>query len=467
VNSDSYSRNDTGTLKVSLQLTRFKLFRFDEAGILSPVLFLVPVVGVLSSKAMVLILAIALLLLAGLHIRRGGPWPRPPAPLTVGLAILLAWSAVGLIGSPLPEQGARLIGPLAGILLAGMIFLGLIPVPDDQAHRAMGNWFIWGFFSANFLLFFEAATTNFISRKLRGLDWSDIISIGGLGENLDAFLNNGIVILALMMWPVLSIFLRRKNWVLALLSIGLVVGFSISIGHMASLAAVTAGACVWGSAYLGRKITARLLAAIFVIAALFAPILVQQFTTSVDLHKLANSSFGRKLPSSAVHRLFIWDFTAKFSLERPVTGWGLNASRALPGGGEKFIVYDQRIGDGKTTKLYNDLLLPLHPHNQLLQIWLELGAIGAVIVALFGGLFILKLANIARAETPVFGLIVSYLAFSNFSFGAWQSWWIATIFLVVFIWRTLSGNQTAPDSLKTSVPESALRPCAPGEDIAL
>ena len=36
---------------------------------------------------------------------------------------------------------------------------------------------------------------------------------------------------------------------------------------------------------------------------------------------------------SAGHRLLIWSFTGNRIAEHPVLGWGLDSSRAIPGGG--------------------------------------------------------------------------------------------------------------------------------------
>ena len=67
---------------------------------------------------------------------------------------------------------------------------------------------------------------------------------------------------------------------------------------------------------------------------------------------------------SAGHRLLIWSFVGTRISERPALGWGLDSSRAIPGG-----KYEIRPGQAR---------LPLHPHNAALQIWLELGGIGAL-----------------------------------------------------------------------------------------
>jgi O-antigen ligase len=125
----------------------------------------------------------------------------------------------------------------------------------------------------------------------------------------------------------------------------------------------------------------------------------------------------------------------------------LNSSRILPGGGEKAIIYDERAGGGRQKQLHNESKLPLHPHNQALQIWLELGGVAAVIVAIFGGVILNRFSAARIAEAPLFGLVTSYLVFAFLSFGVWQNWWIATLFLVAFIWKSLCRDPgTIPQS---------------------
>jgi O-antigen ligase len=101
----------------------------------------------------------------------------------------------------------------------------------------------------------------------------------------------------------------------------------------------------------------------------------------------------------------------------------MNASKNIPGG-RAFIF-------SKDGKQYGRAL-PLHPHNAILQIWLELGLPGII---LFVGLCIFVImASVNRIylkfeSAAIFGQFVTILAISNLSFGMWQAWWIALIWL--------------------------------------
>jgi O-antigen ligase len=119
------------------------------------------------------------------------------------------------------------------------------------------------------------------------------------------------------------------------------------------------------------------------------------------------------LAPSAQHRLFIWQFAVERIAEHPWLGWGFDASRALPG--------------GKTMPPIGIEVMPLHPHNSLLQVRLELGLAGAAILA---GLIARGVSLAAREIAgPAAGvhaaMLTAYLIVGLFGYGVWQSWWIA------------------------------------------
>ena len=106
---------------------------------------------------------------------------------------------------------------------------------------------------------------------------------------------------------------------------------------------------------------------------------------------------------------------------------GLDAARAIPGGRETF---DLLVNiDGDTTP---GEFLPLHPHNGFLQIWLELGLPGILLVGFVTLAALRAIHKHVRhrfekacvAATCVAGILLFEL-----SFGAWQGWWQATLWV--------------------------------------
>ena len=133
---------------------------------------------------------------------------------------------------------------------------------------------------------------------------------------------------------------------------------------------------------------------------------------------------------SMVHRLLVWEYVAKEIFKRPIRGHGLGTSRLI---GQNIILIVPN------TKLEIKGGIPLHPHNNFLEIWLELGLLGIIIVS-FLWINIIKLGTNIRKKSYILGTgvctsIITIFVICNLSFGAFQAWWMASIgliFLVIF-----------------------------------
>jgi O-antigen ligase len=111
-----------------------------------------------------------------------------------------------------------------------------------------------------------------------------------------------------------------------------------------------------------------------------------------------------RLPPSWAARVDIWTFTSERLAEKPLLGWGLDASRTFKGH------------------------IPLHPHDGPLQLWFELGALGAVLGALVWAFIFWRFAEAARSRrlyaAAGCGTAWSAVVIGAFSFSLWQEWWI-------------------------------------------
>ena len=149
-------------------------------------------------------------------------------------------------------------------------------------------------------------------------------------------------------------------------------------------------------------------------------------------------------PYSLLHRLVIWEHVRELTDAQFWFGYGLGSSRYLSEGllaqvsslPEAFQTYRPWIG----YLARNDvMLLPLHPHNLGLQIALETGFVGLVLVFLLFAMVVRALHGALDQESwrycfPVFVLL---LAATCFSFSIWQSWWLALLILLFGIARML------------------------------
>ena len=138
--------------------------------------------------------------------------------------------------------------------------------------------------------------------------------------------------------------------------------------------------------------------------------------------------------SSLAHRFYIWDFITKHIFEKVFLGWGAAASRGFP-------------TKGLTTFEGSDIL-PSHPHNHIMQIWLELGGVGALFLAI---LHFMLFRSIARLESrlatawAMFFTVASFVILS-LSHSIWHKWWItwlgaSAVLMVVVIKRAQEGRK--------------------------
>jgi O-antigen ligase len=207
-------------------------------------------------------------------------------------------------------------------------------------------------------------------------------------------------VLALLFWPAALILSRLSRFALVwVLAAGMIVT-SVVCSSDACLVALAAGGVVWLLVRrFGRtaaKVLVGLVAAPFVAAPLAVLIGVETGVIAW-LHKL--------VPASWDSRLNIWTFAAHHIQSHPFRGWGLDASRSF------------------------GPAIPLHTHNAQLQLWLELGAIGAALAGVFFcwlAYGVVRLCERSRAEAAMAAAaLVSYLVIGGLSFGVWQEWWLA------------------------------------------
>jgi O-antigen ligase len=119
----------------------------------------------------------------------------------------------------------------------------------------------------------------------------------------------------------------------------------------------------------------------------------------------------RILPDSWSARMSYWSHALDHILARPWLGWGLDASR--------------HMGPG----------IVLHPHNEALQIWLELGLPGAAAVAVLWFLAFRRLEREAPSAPAAAAAAagVAFVLFAWANFGIWQQWWLAFGALLVVL----------------------------------
>lgn len=160
---------------------------------------------------------------------------------------------------------------------------------------------------------------------------------------------------------------------------------------------------------LGRK-GATLVGLGLAAAVLVMPFLPYQSLLPPDV---AVNEADLPLPITWVHRLFIWDYVSGRIEDAFMLGFGAQSSRALTD--MKVLVSESTLD-----------VIPLHPHNVGLQVWLELGLVGALLFALLLYAIARSTRGGNRADMAVgAGAMVAFAIISFASYGAWQNWWLA------------------------------------------
>jgi len=125
-----------------------------------------------------------------------------------------------------------------------------------------------------------------------------------------------------------------------------------------------------------------------------------------------------QLPFSWEERVENWAYMYDKILQKPWFGHGFDAVRTFTD------THTIRGFEGRA-------LVSLHPHNAGLQIWGELGLVGACLACLalfFAQKRLTEQGVLAKPQlVALAGLTVSVTVIAGITYGVWQDWWWATI----------------------------------------
>lgn len=373
---------------------------------------LLPPLGVLApagTAPLLALAALAVLVVGGQGVRaelRGLPIP------AALLAAIGLWGMLSAAWSIIPGHSLFEGGRFLLLAFAGLVFFAGAGTLDEAARRRVRIALVAGLVLGLAVLAIELLG-DFPLRRLGGKKPADITI---------ALLDRGAQILALATVPAAAALGRR--WVVCLVALAAAVAL---VPLKSSTAVVSLGAAI--VAFLFGLYWPRVVGAVgagaFVALTVAMPVSQPSRETIGAFHQAFPS-----IRSSAQHRLVIWNWTAEQIHERPILGWGLDASRAIPGG-------QTEVEDYMPLRPYGleiiGQVMPLHPHDAILQWWLELGAVGAVLGAALA-VWIWLRAGLAGAYA--LALAAAAMPPLLLSFGVWQSWWLSTLFLVTAFLRT-------------------------------
>lgn len=354
--------------------------------------------------------------------------------LVSSAAAFVGWSAASALWSVAPLLS------LTKSLVAGLIIAGVIVVMEraaacrdgDASRLGEGVWM--GVLVGALFVLVEALTDRVLMRavvntlhiKPESLKpqmffyWQN----GRLFLVAVDELNRQMVALALFAGAALlaARATLRRPWagVAAAVIFGAVAIAIANSGSETAKLALVVGAATFAIAMLSRKVAFGLLVAGWLSATLLiVPALQVVHGAGVDASPVLAKALER---GSARARFDILNaFVARIG-EAPIIGHGANAA---------YVLGPQEIDD-MAGKAAAPAKAPLaqHPHNAYLQIWFDLGAVGALLFAGFGLAILGCLRRLRPDEQPfAFATFASAAAILAPSYGLWQFWYM-TMFAV-------------------------------------
>ncbi|MFN3522661.1 MAG: O-antigen ligase family protein [Phenylobacterium sp.] len=308
---------------------------------------------------------------------------------------MIAWAVVSIFWTPhRPERFEEWIA--VKMLAEAILVWALIraAAEADPAGRRRALFVLaWGMAGLGAVLFVEAASGAVVYQALRRLI-GDPTRPDLAAKNVA----QGTFVLALFCAPAALAALRvGAPKVLGLVMMGGLLAASVVFGYDAPLLAIVLAAAAGGMVMAWPRIAPRILAAGAAMFFLGAPSVVVAAQASGLYQKLEAAA-----PLSWSQRMGYWSHAVRWIGDHPLRGWGIDASRMFAPG------------------------IKLHPHDAALQIWLELGLVGAVCAAAFWAAVFLRMSRRAPDLGVAAGAAsaVAYLVFAAVSFGVWQEWWV-------------------------------------------
>ncbi|MCC9623837.1 glycosyltransferase [Thalassospira sp. MA62] len=361
----------------------------------------------------------------------------------IGLSLILALVA-GAKGLAWQKMRRDLTSPLG--LMVVLVLVCWLPsaIGSVNPEKAWGTWFgraamlggVWylmrliepkALYAWNALIWSTLALMGYC--VLAAFTTPDILSIkGALNDDIHVDITRRLKPVASLFMFVIILFAAdffdRKGWMKLFPLFGIVAFFIIidaadSRANTAGALAAFAAAVVVGWIVLESK----LLKVTLLVGSTLCVAGILFWLTTVTIRWDHIGNFEPYLPSMIIdtHRQLIWNFVYSHVLDHPLIGWGINNAPWIPGANDSVEGIRQAI-------------LPGHPHNWFMEIWVETGLIGLIptVLLVIGCAVIgLKLAVREGLKTsgPILGILAGYWFAGLFNYSFWSSWWFA-VFII-------------------------------------
>lgn len=323
-----------------------------------------------------------------------------------------------------PGDAIHRAGRASLVLLGGAVLLNLAYAVPAEVMRPK----IWlipaGVMLGALLIVIEMNAGAPVFRLTRGGDFT--------GPVYPAEFNRGAVALALCAFAAAALlrpFIRRKAMLAGMLLLFFAAFIATTQSQSAQMALILGMIFTFLFPY-GRKAAWHALyatIAMLMLAAPFAaPWIYNHYAHAIQ--NLPGMGYGG---AYAGNRLEIWDYVSRYALQKPIFGYGIEATRS--------------ITDFDTHQVFQEGTTILHPHNFAIQLWIEFGAFGVLIAAGLAGWLLRTMMNGFSAEQNRVALptFIACLSVGATAYGLWQGWWLGLLYLAAAL-CVLAARMAAP-----------------------
>ena len=375
--------------------------------------FAVPIVSIFSSNALVPLVSLVGVLTAVISYSETRNFPSFTKKQVCLTVAFFAWVSLASLWSINPTEALKLDLRLIGVTIAGLLLLNAVEGQSQETKQHIAKALLVGVVLASILLLIEAIFNAPITKTIKGKDLDAAM-------NLSRF-NRGASFLGISLWIVAAIYAKKLPLLWRLIFPVLPLGLLYFAPSESSLLAVVLATVWYFIFYLCPKVGFKVLPVVMIVSVLAMP-----FATRF-VEPLYDAQSSQSIPFSAKHRFFIWDYVSSQILDNPLKGWGFDSARDYPNNGVENYVHVDVNGNERAL---GGRIISLHPHNFALQVWLELGLVGAILISViiwsvFGYLKSLQLAE--RIEIQA--MLVATFIVALLGYGIWQNRWFVMFFI--------------------------------------
>lgn len=373
--------------------------------------FAAPWFGFFFSRGLPALMLISVLFLLPVHRKAYGAWPRIDAGMATIFAALVLYGGLTSLWSVAPALSLAQAGEFTYIFAGALLLHAMLRSLDDGSRRLLAAWLAAGTVLALALVAADRAA---------GLPALTVVHRVP-PELVDAYHYNKLATaLALLMWPAAMAGQGHRLARAAVLVVSGAAVVGLATGSLSALAAIATGSAIAVLAMANPKVARGLVLLVVACGFVAAP----SIATLMAESGLNGVSW---LPFSASHRIEIWAFVATLIDQHPWFGWGLDSARVV-----------QATADSARFQT-------LHPHNLFLQILLELGLPGALLLVMLSWAILRRIDRLAASDRALgYGAFGAALGASTFAWGIWQTWWMVAM-LITGVMVAVLGARPAAD----------------------